>query len=346
MPSPSSAAHLRALVPSDSPAAEPAAAWFTRYLRFKETACTACDIAARVRRYVLPFLGARSMGEITPNVLRGLVRALDDRVREAAGTDTRFSAKTAWNVWGDVRAAMSEAVSSKRDSLRVLAANPCALVRGPDRTEARSKPFLYPDELVMLLSSGAVPARRRRFYAVAAYAGARSSELAALLPEDVDFTHLRLHVGKQVDRDTALTRVTKTRRVRDVDVEPALVAVLALLVAHPEGKGGRLLHAPPIEDRAELLRRDLARAGCWRPALTADDAIHAPIVFHSLRDTCLSHMAVRGDASHLIQWRAGHTTIAMTQKYIEAARRYARGFGDPFPPIPAELASTSTLHRL
>ena len=159
------------------------------------------------------------------------------------------------------------------------------------------------------------------------------------MPCDVDFVHGRLHVARQVERrDKDTTRPTKTRRVRDIDIEPALVGVLRLVVAHPEGRAGRLFHAPPDEDRAELLRRDLSRAGCWRPALTADDASHAPLVFHSLRDTCLSHMAVRGDASHLIQWRAGHTTIAMTQRYIEAARRYARGFGEPFPPIPDELA--------
>ena len=331
---------MRALagVPSLAPELEPAAAWFARYLRFKSTATTAADIAARIRRYVLPFFGARTMGQITPNVLRGLVRMLDDRVREAEATDVRFRAKTAWNVWGDVRAALSEAVSSKRDSLRVLLVNPCADVRGPDRADARAKPFLYPDELAQLLACADVPARRRRLYAVAAYTGARSNELAALEPSDVDFVHGRLHVGRQLDRHTRTPRPTKTRRVRDVDIEPAIVEVLALLVAHPEGREGRLLHTPPVEDRAELLRRDLARAGCWRPALTADDTTHAPIVFHSLRDTCLSHMAVRGDASHLIQWRAGHSTIAMTQRYSEAARRYARGFGEPFPPVPRELA--------
>ena len=52
-------------------------------------------------------------------------------------------------------------------------------------------------------------------------------------------------------------------------------------------------------------------------------------------------MAIRGDDVLRIQWRAGHTTFAMTQKYIEAARKVATGFGVPFPPLPACLLDGS-----
>jgi hypothetical protein len=64
--------------------------------------------------------------------------------------------------------------------------------------------------------------------------------------------------------------------------------------------------------------------------------------FHGLRDTCLSHIAVGGDAPQTIQWRAGHTTFAMTQRYIDAARRVAVGFGEPLPPLPPSLLVRST----
>jgi integrase len=90
---------------------------------------------------------------------------------------------------------------------------------------------------------------------------------------------------------------------------------------------------PPDENRGDLIRKHLRFAGCTREALYADDALRSPIRFHSLRDTCLSHMAVRGDPPQTIQWRAGHMSFAMTQRYIDAARKVAVGFGTPLPPL-------------
>ena len=63
-------------------------------------------------------------------------------------------------------------------------------------------------------------------------------------------------------------------------------------------------------------------AECKREALFADDAQRAPVRFHSLRDTRLTFMAIRGDEPLRIQWRAGHTAYAMTEKYIAQARRF------------------------
>jgi hypothetical protein len=113
----------------------------------------------------------------------------------------------------------------------------------------------------------------------------------------------------------------------------------ALVAAAGEG---RLLRMPPDEDRADLLRRHLRVADCKREAFFAYDAQRAPIRFHSLRDTCLTFMAIRGDDPLRIQWRAGHTSFAMTEKYIAQARRYEAGFGIPFAPLPQALIDRST----
>ena len=99
---------------------------------------------------------------------------------------------------------------------------------------------------------------------------------------------------------------------------------------------------PPDEDRADMLRRHLKVAGCTREALYANDAQRAPVRFHSLRDTCLTFMAIRGDEPLRIQWRAGHTSFAMTEKYIAQARRFEAGFGRPFEPLPPGLLDRST----
>jgi integrase len=109
------------------------------------------------------------------------------------------------------------------------------------------------------------------------------------------------------------------------------------LLVDEVGEGDKLLRMPPDEDRAELLRKHLEVAGCTREALTADDAARAPIKFHNLRDTCLTHMAKRGDDPLRIQWRAGHTAFAMTEKYIAEAKRLPASFGWSLPPLPASM---------
>ena len=85
----------------------------------------------------------------------------------------------------------------------------------------------------------------------------------------------------------------------------------------------------------------LPAAGCERAELYADDEMRAPIVFHNLRDTCLTHMAVRGDDPLRIQWRGGHTDFKTTQGYIAQGRNLAPAFGQAFPPLPPGLLGPS-----
>ena len=60
--------------------------------------------------------------------------------------------------------------------------------------------------------------------------------------------------------------------------------------------------------------------------------MRARMKFHNLRDTCLTHMAVRRGPPQDIQWRAGHTTSAMTEACITNARYQAgASFGTPLP---------------
>jgi integrase len=170
-------------------------------------------------------------------------------------------------VWGEVSHAFDEAVNAKDAGLRVLQTNPLAGVRGPEAGDERQGQILYSDELVKLLrgepASGqglGVPLYRRQTYAMAIYTKARSSEIEALKAEDVDLEHGTITIAKQVDRTSKGrrgTKKTKTKRVRAVDIEPHVLPLVRWLVEHPQGKGGRLLHMPTPEDRAELLRKDL-----------------------------------------------------------------------------------------
>jgi integrase len=111
-------------------------------------------------------------------------------------------------------------------------------------------------------------------------------------------------------------------------------------VKHAEGKGGRLLHTPPPEDRAELLRADLRTVGVARPALFIEgDPAQRGITFHDLRDTGLTHMAVRGDSPIVVQWAGGHTDFKTTQGYLDRGRVERQRIGQPLPVLPASLLS-------
>lgn len=188
------------------------------------------------------------------------------------------------------------------------------------------------------MSCEAIPLHRRRVYALAIYTGMRQAELRALTARDVDLDAMQITVARQV-RDGVEKARTKAGRARVVAIEPNLAPLLRVLVSdHPVG---RLLRMPQGSNHpAETLREDLVRAGCTRDALhvAANDPMRARMKFHNLRDTCLTHMAVRRDAPQDVQWRAGHTTPAMTEKYIANAQNEAGpNFGQPLPPLPADV---------
>ncbi len=339
----------------DAPAGETVATWFGRYFTWRRSRgfVVTKDVEARLTRYVVEPLGPRLMTAVTRDDVEAIVQRLDraiaERTRyyeelddedEEGGRKSGLSWKSAQNAWSDISCAFDEACNAKDRTLRVLDRDPTDRVRGPERGIDREKPFLFPSELAALLACDEVPGHWRVMYGVAAYTGARANELAALDAADVDLEHRRISISKQVDRNTGKLRPTKTKRTRTVDVEPALLPLLKALV---DGAGpGRLLRMPPDEDRADLLRRHLRVAKCTREALYADDAQRAPVRFHSLRDTCLTFMAIRGDEPLRIQWRAGHTSFAMTEKYIAQARRFEAGFGAPFGPLPKGLSDWPT----
>ena len=338
------------------------AKWLEKFHEHKEARglVTVGDMQGRAKKYILPFLSGKTMAAVTPDDVRAVVANLDACIEawnEAGGArgEGRLSPASAANVWGDVVHAFDEAVRSKEPALRCLKESPCEKVKGPDTGRDREGPILYSDEVLTLLRGktieGAggvdVPMYRRRVYAFAIYTMARRSELAALTPADVDLAHRTIGIAKQVDRQKpGETKRTKTKLARTIDIEQHVLSLVERLVKTPEGREGRLLRVPPPEDCAELLRKDLWTVGVRRRELHNDDASRTKIWFHHLRDTGLTHMAVRGDSPIAIQWRGGHTTFAMTQGYIDRGRVEARRIGEPLPAIPAALVGESAAVEL
>ena len=331
--------------------------WFGRLHTMKEGRglATVKDMRGRAAKWVFPIFGETAIRGVTREDGEALVAKLDAAVaaflKQGPGKG-RLSPSTAANVWGDVQHAFDEAMNAKDASLRVLEANPMVGVRGPDGGDERQGQILYGDELLALLRGEpvgdticGVPVYRRQTYAMAVYTKARASELEALTAADVDLKHATITIAKQVDASSKGrkdTKQTKTRRVRTVDIEPHLSPLVEALVAHPQGKRGRLLHMPPPEDRAELLRKDLHTVGVTRAALHVEhDPLQRGITFHDLRDTGLTHMAVRGDPPTVIQWTGGHSDFKTTQGYIARGQTERQRIGNPLPPLPSGIAPIS-----
>ena len=64
------------------------------------------------------------------------------------------------------------------------------------------------------------------------------------------------------------------------------------------------------------------------------------MTFHDLRSTGITWMAVRGDEPLKIKHRAGHKQFSTTEGYIREAEHVREGFGEVFPPLPAEIVSS------
>lgn len=328
-----------ARVTTGTEAAETCSQWWKRYHDHKEAkrVKTVKDMRARFRNYIEPHIGAKAMATITARELVPVVDALDAAVRA-----NEIEAKTARNVWGEVTAAFGQACKLK-GGLHVRDDNPAKNVEGPDRGEDKQRTILYPSEVAALLSSDRVPLYRRRVYAGAVYLAARAAELAAITAADVRFEHNAITIAKQVDRKTRKDTQTKTKSVRTFEIEPNLVPLLRALTEAPMGKSGRLLHLPPREDLAELLRKDLQRAGVTRAELfvSTEDKDRARLTFHDLRHTSLTWMGIRGDAHTAIQWRGGHEDYKTTQSYITEGARLAPFMRREvfFGPLPTSLVT-------
>lgn len=307
-------------------------AWFERWLaeRRERGLASVRDDDGRWRRWLFPLLGHRPVAAVSRRDLEAVVEDLDTRVRAGA-----LSWKTARHAWGLCTKMFSDACRSKRVALRVREDNPARDVRGPDRGVDKAKAYLYPDELVAVVSCSSVPLRWRRLFALMVYAYTRPGELAALEWGDVDLVRGTIHVHRALD-DEGNPKPTKTGVTRRIPIEPTLRPLLEAMRAEGDGTG-RLVKLPPECDLSKRLRDYLKRAGVTRAELFTNDATRKQIRFYDLRATGITWMALRGDEPLRIMKRAGHTEFSTTMGYVREAETLG-DVGDPFPALPSLAA--------
>lgn len=301
------------------------------------TSAAVCE--SYIETHFAPKYGVIPISAIERPMLEDFVAELDGKAIAEA-----ISPKTAENIWGAVSTMFRDASNAKARELRVIDTNPALGVHGPDKGERKAKQYLYPDEFLALVGCEDVPVTRARIYAAATYTYSRAGELVPLTWHDVDLAHGKIHIHKAVNRcqQPGVIKGTKSNRARRIAIEVELLPMLKAMRA--EGGGELLFPDMPRADGeyglASLFRRDLKAARIERAELFTATRTSKAIVFHDLRATGITWMAVRGDDPLKIQQRAGHSTFSTTQGYIREAEVSRENFGEVFPPLPARIVSS------
>lgn len=301
------------------------------------------DLKSSWSLWIAPRLGSKPVAEVTRDDVEDVRDALDVAVaqRKKEGGKAGLSGARARNVWSVLTSMMKEGCTSKRRDLRVRADTPCATVQPPDRTDAKAKTFIYPNESIKLAACRKVPRAWRELYAVACYLYLRPGELRSLAWTDVDFEAGVIHVTKAYDEDSKTVKSPKTRNgVRDVPIPPALVPLLKTMRARAENAADSVL--PLMQElnenrRAGWMRQHFKLAKLDRARLTEQSATTMQINFRSWRDTGITWLALQGVDIAKMQRRAGHDSISTTLGYVKMAEDLTGSIGEPFPPLPTAL---------
>lgn len=245
-----------------------------------------------------PAIGEKPIDEITVADVRGVLSGMRAAGRAAATCNRALAALSV--------------IFQFAEDLELVDRNPC---RGRVRQrEGRKVPrYLSPAEAVALIT--AADGVWRGYFATAIYAGLRRGELAELRHGDIDRTNRMIHVRRAVDRAGAIQDMTKSGHARSIDVADELWAHLPdagpadHLVFRGRARRGR---APdPTTDCIATPQKALTRA------LSAA-RIERHISTHDLRHTFATLCVARGIDVRELQRLLGHSTLAMTAKYVHA----------------------------
>ncbi|MCC7069758.1 MAG: site-specific integrase [Deltaproteobacteria bacterium] len=289
-------------------------------------------------RFILPFLGDKDVGTLTPKDVKAWLRSIEQlkTLGDRKGRGTKrygltprpFAKATLANAWRTLRAFMGW-LTVEAD----LPRNPAAYVRWQDAGGLAApvpKTVLTRDEVTRLLEVARADADRAAWpmFAVALAGALRSSELTALQRGDIDLEHGTILIQRShVAGDIGKPKTRGSRRV--IVLPPDVVEALRALMARQdeqETKGRPLLfpttHGTPRTPSSvnHVLGRCAEGAG-----------IAKEVTSHALRRT--ANNLVRQTSGDLVaRMITGHTTVAMTEHYSlvdadERAEALRKAFG-------------------
>ena len=280
---------------------------------------------AMLRRHVLPHIGERHVGSITPADIQALVKRWG----------TSVGPGTVRKQYSIVRAVFAWAMDAD-----YIARTPCrkTAVRLPRAPAPVAHHVITPDELAAL--ADAIGPRFAPMVYVGAILGLRWGEVAALRVRSIDFLRRTVTVTEAVARDghgghiLAEPKSATSRRAQSAP--QALVDLLARhvtacgLTGQPDAFLFSQGDGEPVDYPNFYSRR-------WRPAV-AKVGLPGPVGssgrkrfygFHDLRRANATALARRGVDPRTAQGRLGHSDIRLTfQVYAELSTAADKAAGD------------------
>lgn len=211
---------------------------------------TADQDLGRLKKHVLPVIGAELLVNVTPGRVRELVQGWRD-----AG---ELAPRTIRNIFWAMSRMFADAVAAEP---RLLEESPCVLqlgdrpvIRDKDRRWRKTAVFTRP-EAEQLFSDARLPLDHRILWALGFLAGLRLGEVAALRWRDLDDVReplACLSISSSYSRLNGEEKSTKTDVTREVPVHPALAAILA---AWKQSGWNELFGRTPLDEDLVLPNR-------------------------------------------------------------------------------------------
>ena len=251
-----------------------------------------------LERWIVPTLGDRPIGAITPADVRGW----HQNVMTSTGpTATR-------QAYALLRAILNTAVADD-----AIARNPCR-IRGAGQPTSPERPLIDVDQVEQL--ADAMPDHLRTMVTLAFWGHARLGELLGLRVSDIDFDAGTLRIERQaieVDHEGPRLTEPKVGSIRTVHPPtPALDALRAHASTHARLDIDTLfVRADGRELRAHHVH------AAWHKARIS---VGLPgLHFHDLRHAGLTLSAQSGATLAEVMRRAGHSSSAAAMRYQHAA---------------------------
>ncbi|MGW1712064.1 tyrosine-type recombinase/integrase [Streptomyces sp. NPDC002156] len=294
-------------------------------------------IDERVRLHIRPHLGAVSLRDITPTVLRGYIAML---VRDLSPRYSRQILSTLSNIF-------ETAIDDKR-----LVRNPlwAKSVRWPKAPDDQREVWSLETALRVRDSIGP---RYRIAAVVALGCGLRQGEVFGLSPEDVDFRRGLLRIRRQVQllHGRLYFTLPKGGKTRVVDMPSSVASALAEYFMEYPAVEVELPWGGPEPDRerekfpliltttyGNAIRANIFNVDVWKPALAAAGVI--PVRkqgerwkasrkdgFHVLRHTYASVILEAGESVVTLARWLGHSSPTITLDFYAHFMPEAGGKG-------------------
>ncbi len=255
---------------------------------------------AHARKWVLPYWGTWSVGDITTLDIRDWVRSMLDA---GAKRDTIMKSHQ-----------LLKSVLEGAIERRYISVNPMPSLQLP-KEQKKLHPYLTHDEVRELVDE--MPSHYRELIAVLAYTGIRFGEAAALEPRSVDLARQRLHIVRSVSEPHGKLSYgpPKNGKKRSVPVPKAIIAMLErrLATSAPDG------HVFTTSE-GNVLRLSTWRRRVFQPAIQRLNARRQhegrppfpEITPHDLRHTAASLAVQAGANVKVVQRMLGHSSAAIT----------------------------------